>query len=107
MSVFPQELHSRILQLSTVNTNTTSIEKALTGVVGLNPKLLKEVSPQKIKQLAKMSNCDMNVALNFLRTARFFDTKTSDDAFGGKDLSDSNLFHRIAKIMYNKSNLGF
>ncbi len=85
-----------------MQTNQTSIEKALSVVVGLNPKV--KLAPQEVKAISKLSNCDMSVALNFLRTAPFtLAANITRDSFGCKDLSDSNLFHRVGRIMYNKS----
>lgn len=81
----------------------TSIEKGLNSILELNPKL--EVPPQMVKTIAKMANGDMSAAINILRTVpKVRDRNVSQDLVG-KDLNDTNLFHRFGKIMYNKRKL--
>lgn len=84
-----------------MQTNQTSIEKALQLTAGLNPRL--DLSSQQLKNIARMANCDMNVALNLLRIAPKIRERQATDDSMGKDLADTNLFHRFGKIMYNKS----
>lgn len=102
MQVWPADLQKKIIQIGCVQTNMTSIEKALTGVIELNPKL--SVNPQIVKTIAKMANGDMSAAINILRVMPKVRDKNISHELVGKDLSDTNLFHRFGKIMYNKSN---
>lgn len=94
------KLHPYIIMLSTVQTNQTSIEKALFAVLEESGFTLPN---DRVKAVAKMANCDMSVALNLLRmTPKLRKSMLAEDATL-KDLSDTNLFHRLGKIMYNKS----
>ena len=101
MQVWPLELQKRILQITCVQTNMTSIEKALNGVLALNDNI--HIHPQQIKAISKMANCDMSAALNILRTIPRVRDKALSKDLACKDLADTNLFHRFGKIMYNKS----
>lgn len=103
MYAFPQDIQKRIIQISCVQTNQTSIEKALNLVVGLNDRL--DITPQQVKSISKMSCSDMSVALNIMRTIPKYRDQCTSDEMMGKDLADTNLFHRFGKIMYNKRRL--
>lgn len=100
MHAWPADLQKRIVQISCVQSNQTSIERALKVVVDLNERV--DITPQQVKTIAKMSNGDMSVALNILRTVPKFRDQCTSDEMMGKDLADTNLFHRFGKIMYNK-----
>ena len=95
-------LQPKIYQIPSVQTNQTSIEKAMTAIVNFNERL-SHFTPEKIKALAKIANCDMSVALNLLRVSRGLQKaayKSEGETL--KDLQDTNLFHRFGRIMYNK-----
>lgn len=100
MQVWPPELQKRVLQINAVQTNMTSIEKGLNSILELNPRLT--VTPLQVKTIAKMSNGDMSAAINILRTVPKVRDRNITQDLVGKDLSDTNLFHRFGKIMYNK-----
>ena len=85
--------------LNTVHTNTTSIEKALLAVVEHSRVA---IDKDRVKSVAKIANCDMSVALNLLRLTPKQGSRMPSEDSNNKDLSDSNLFHRLGKILYNK-----
>jgi len=94
MSLFPTVFHGRIHQVACVQTNQTNIEKALGAVCELNNM---RMFPQEVRLLARAACLDMSAALNLLRTHKFLKNQQSE-----KDLTDSNIFHRVGKILYNK-----
>lgn len=103
--VWPKDFHSKLLFIDSVQSNATSIERALIEVVEHNKRKGHTISmtPNQLKELSRMANCDMNVALNLLRMNPKCRNKVVANDELGKDLQDSNLFHMFGKIMYNKS----